>query len=95
MISRNGTEIRYNGPMVKRGNPNAKSYASVAPGKALEADIDLALAYDFTKAGTYRVTFTGNVQDMVTKKAEVPRTLDQLTPVPLVCAPIGVEVAAK
>src|SRR5262245_50656997 len=46
-VVHDGDEVPYHGPMLKRGDPGASSYRALAPGAALEAEIDLALAYDF------------------------------------------------
>ncbi len=94
LVVRNGTEIHYNGPMFKRADPPARNYLAVEPGKALEADVDLALAYDFTKVGTYRVTFTGHLWDVVSQKSDVPRPMDRHVAAPLMCAPVEIEVVA-
>jgi len=80
--------------MFKRGNPSAKSYLTMDPGTPLEADVNLALAYDFKKPGHYRIAFRGQIWDLVTQRADVPRPLEQHQPVPLQCAPIETEVVA-
>jgi hypothetical protein len=91
-IVRHGTHVRYRGPMLKRGNPGARSYRLLAPGAPLEAEIDLALAYDFTVPGHYRVTFRGALMDLVTRASEIPRPLDALQSVTVPCAPITIEI---
>jgi peptidyl-Lys metalloendopeptidase len=94
-VEREGTEVPYKGPMVKRGNPNAKSYVALEPGKDAKAEVDLALAYDFAKAGKYRIAFTGHLLDVVADAAAVPRPLDAHEPADLSCAPIDVTIVAK
>jgi hypothetical protein len=91
-VVRDGVDIPYAGPMFKRGNPAAKNYLTLDPSKPLEADVELSLAYDFRKAGHYRVDFKGHIWDLVTNQAEVPRPLDRHRAVPLSCAGIDVDV---
>lgn len=76
-ISRAGTEIPYQGPMFKRGNPGAEAYVEIAPGATVENTIEAQLAYDFSQPGTYRIAFPGPVLDSTSQKAEVPRPLEQ------------------
>ena len=91
-VTREGIEIPYRGPMVKRGNPGAKSYLTLAPGTPLEAEVDLGLAYDLGKPGKYRIEFRGKIWDLATQQADVPRPLERHRPAPLQCAAIDVEV---
>jgi peptidyl-Lys metalloendopeptidase len=91
-VTREGVEIPYRGPLVKRGNPGAKSYLTLAPGTPLDAEVDLGLAYDLGKPGKYRVEFRGKIWDLVTQQADVPRPLDRHRPAPLQCAAIDVEL---
>ncbi|WP_394840025.1 protease [Pendulispora rubella] len=92
-VVRDGTEIPYKGPMMKRGNPGAESYLTLEANKPLEADVDLSRAYDFSKAGHYRITFRGKIWDLVTQKSEIPRPLDNHHPVEMTCAPVETDVA--
>ncbi|WP_394850737.1 protease [Pendulispora brunnea] len=92
-VVRDGTEIPYRGPMMKRGNPSAESYLALEASKPLEADVNLALAYDFSKPGHYRITFRGKIWDLVTQQSEIPRPLDKHQPVQLTCASVETDVA--
>ena len=91
-VTREGIEIPYRGPMVKRGNPGPKSYMTLAPGTPLEAEVDLGLAYDLGRPGKYRIEFRGKIWDLATQQADVPRPLERHRPAPLQCASIDVEV---
>lgn len=53
-----GTEVAYQGPMVKRGPPGPEDDVVVAPGAAAEATFDLVPAWPVT-SGPYTVRFTG------------------------------------
>ncbi|WP_394828375.1 protease [Pendulispora albinea] len=92
LVTRDGVEVPYRGPMMKRGNPGAESYLALTPSKPLEADVNLGLAYDFTKAGHYKITFRGKVWDVVTKPSDIPRPLDRHQPAQLQCAPVETDV---
>jgi peptidyl-Lys metalloendopeptidase len=95
LVSRDGTEIPYVGPMFKRGDPPAKDYLEMQPGVPLEAEVELSNAYDFEKVGHYRVSFRGRLWDVVTSQSEVPRPLDRHQAVPLSCNSLELDVAAQ
>ena len=84
-VVRDGQEVPYRGPMMKRGNPGAESYLALEAGKALEADVDISRVYDFKSPGRYRITFRGPILDATTQQAEVPRPLDKHQSVPVTC----------
>lgn len=76
-VTRDGKELDYLGPMVRRGNPVAEDYVEIAPGKSASASFDLAKAYDITPTGEYRLEFVSRLLDVTTKTTDVPRPLDQ------------------
>jgi len=80
-VSRDGTELRYRGPMVKRGDPGADDYRRIEPGKPLTAEVDLAKAYDLSAPGEYRVEFVGRLHDVARVGEPVPRKRDEHRPV--------------
>jgi hypothetical protein len=84
-VTRSGTEIPYQGPMFKRGDPDAESYVSLAPGASTEATIEASLAYDFQQPGSYRIEFRGPLMDVTTQQAEVPRPLARHRAMPVNC----------
>jgi hypothetical protein len=43
-VKRVGTEVPYQGPMLKRGDPDASDYVTVAPGAFVEETIEAQLA---------------------------------------------------
>jgi hypothetical protein len=92
LVVRDGIEVPYEGPTFKRGDPTARNYLTMEPGKSLEAEVDLALAYDFGKPGHYRIVFRGHVWDLVTQESDVPRPLDRHQPVPIQCAGIEIDI---
>jgi hypothetical protein len=93
-VTRDGTEIPYQGPMFKRGNPEASDYVTLAPGGSAENTIEAQLAYDFSQPGTYRIAFRGPLMDVATQQAEVPRPLAQHRAVPVQCQAIETKISA-
>jgi len=84
-VTHEGTELRYRGPMVKRGDPGADDYRRIEPGKSLAAEVDLAKAYDLSAPGEYRVEFTGPLHDVAQKGETVPRRRDEHRPLEVPC----------
>ncbi|WP_225410871.1 protease [Stigmatella hybrida] len=93
-VSRDGTEVPYQGPMVKRADPSAEAYAPLAPGGSQEAQVDVSLAYDFTQPGTYRIAFRGTLMDLVTSQADVPRKMDAFQSVEIRCPAVETVLTA-
>lgn len=93
-VTRGGTEIPYQGPMFKRGEPDAESYVALAPGASAEEKIEASLAYDFSQPGTYRIEFRGPLMDVATQQAEVPRPLASHRAVPVQCPAVETLVVA-
>jgi uncharacterized protein (DUF58 family) len=93
-ITRDGTGIPYQGPMVKRGNPEAESYVTLTPGESVEATVELSLAYELSQPGRYRIAFRNELLDVAEKKTEVPRTLEQFRPMPVQCPVVETTITA-
>jgi len=93
-ITRAGTEIPYQGPLFKRGDPSAEEYVTLAPGATVENTIEAQLAYDFSQPGTYRIAFRGPVRDFTSKQAEVPRPLAQHRELPVQCQAVETTVVS-
>lgn len=93
-ITRDGTDVPYQGPMVKRGNPGAEDYATLAPGASVDARVELSLAYDMKQPGRYRIAFRGELMDVAEKQTDVPRSLDQHRSRPVSCPVVETAVTA-
>ena len=61
-VSRDGEQVTYEGPMIKRGLPSASDFAILRPGQSLRSVVDLADAYDMRKGGTYTITLASPLQ---------------------------------
>jgi hypothetical protein len=94
LVTRDGVEVPYAGPMLKRGDPQADDYVTVAPGTSVDAKVEASLAYDFTQPGTYRITFRGPVMDVATQQPEVPHTRERFQSLPVQCPAVETTVAA-
>jgi peptidyl-Lys metalloendopeptidase len=61
-ISRDGEAVAYEGPMIKRGLPQASDFAILRPGQSYRSVVQLADAYDMRKSGTYTITLASSLQ---------------------------------
>jgi hypothetical protein len=84
-VTRNGQDVPYQGPMMKRGDPSAEEYVTLQPGASAEAQVEVSLAYDFQQPGHYRIAFRDSLMDVVTRQAEVPHTRERFQPLPVQC----------
>ncbi|MEA2559750.1 MAG: hypothetical protein QOH06_1254 [Acidobacteriota bacterium] len=75
-VTRDGQEVPYQGPMVKRGDPGQGDYVLVPPGAPVSAEVDLARGWDLSVPGTYRVDFEGRIHDVAKEGESVPRPRD-------------------
>lgn len=91
-VTRDGAEVPYRGPMLKRGDPSAEDYAQLAPGASVEANINLGLTYDVSQPGRYRVTFRPELLDVVPDAAQVPHTRAQFQALPVQCPAVELTV---
>lgn len=88
-VTRDGEELDYLGPMVRRGDPIAEDYEEIEPGKSASASFDLAEVYDVTSAGEYRLKFVSRLLDVTTNPTDVPRPLDRHQPLDIECNDIA------
>lgn len=61
-VSRDGQALDYEGPMIKRGLPQAQDFAILRAGESYRATIDLSAAYDLSRTGQYVVSFVSPLQ---------------------------------
>ena len=54
-VSQDGTELSPEGIMMKREDPGAGAFLTIAAGETVSSNFDLSSEYDTTKAGTYTV----------------------------------------
>ncbi|WNG26770.1 peptidase M35 [Cystobacter fuscus] len=56
-VSRNGEEVAYIGPHIKRRAPQAEDFVTLAPGESRSGTASLSGLYDLSESGTYSVRF--------------------------------------
>jgi hypothetical protein len=79
-----GAPIRYRGPSIKRGDPEAGEYVTIGPGESVSEDVDLGLAYDVQPPGRYEIELRLRLHDVAPPSA-VPRVRDAHEPRSLAC----------
>lgn len=87
-VTRDGAELPYQGPMVKRAAPSASDYVTLAPGDSVEARVDVSLAHEMAPPGRYQLTFRKELMDVATEQAELPHPLDGFQGMPVECPSI-------
>jgi peptidyl-Lys metalloendopeptidase len=81
-IERDGEAIPYEGILASRGDPTPDAYVLLGPGESVSAEVDLATAYDFSKAGEYTIEFLSpSISHVARTEAEMAKTVDDLGPV--------------
>ena len=61
-ISRDGEQVQYEGPMIKRGLPTAAEFTVLRPGESRRTVVDLSKGYDMSQGGQYTVTLMSSTQ---------------------------------
>lgn len=87
-VFRDGQPLAYQGPMVKRGDPQADEYLPLPAGRSRQATLDLARAFDLTRPGHYRVVPTVGLTDVVPGVVLAPRTRASFQALALDCPPM-------
>jgi peptidyl-Lys metalloendopeptidase len=62
-VQRDGQEVAYLGPLVKRAAPRASDYLLIPAGGSRTVRVDLAAAYDFSRSGEYTIRYRVVLQD--------------------------------
>ena len=84
---RDGEErLAYQGPMLKRGDPQGDAYVEIPAGGKVDATVDLAEVYDVSRPGTYKVEVDGDLIDVTSEP--VPRPRDRHQAMPLDCGAV-------
>ncbi len=61
-VIRDGQPVDYEGPMIKRGLPQAADFAILHAGESYRTTVDLSAAYDLSRTGQYVVSFASPLQ---------------------------------
>jgi len=95
-VSRAGSPVRYDGRLVKRGDPSEHSYVTLAPGQKLSSTLDISAAYAIDQAGTYSVTLNAAFLDafsIVGNAKRAPRNRGEHEPLPFQSPPAHFSVS--
>ena len=87
-----GRRLPWNGPSIKRGEPEAAEYVTIAAGDSRAEDVDLTLGYDLRAPGRYKVALRLKLHDVI-QPAHAPRPRSQHQPVSLTCR--GLEITIR
>lgn len=94
-VVRDGAAVTYRGPAMKRGDPSADEYVTLAAGGSRRAEVDLALAFDLSVPGRYLVTPHVTLFDQFAGSAtETARPRDAHVSAALPCKPVRIDVVA-
>jgi peptidyl-Lys metalloendopeptidase len=91
-VTANGTEIPYQGPMLKRGDPGREDYVEIPAGESASATVDLSQVYEVSQPGRYEVKVTGDLHDVAKDGGSVPRPRDRHEAMELRCEEVTLEV---
>jgi hypothetical protein len=95
VVRRDGEEVPFAGRLVKRGEPEREDYVEVPAGGEAAATADLSAAYDLSAPGRYEVAAEGPLHDVAPEASALPRPRAAHQPMPLACAPLMLELAAR
>jgi hypothetical protein len=94
-VKRDGAVLPYQGPLVKRGDPDATSYRTIAPGASIDATVDLSKGYDVSAPGTYVVGSKGRLHDLLAAPTLTPRARGSHQGALAPCRDVTFQVVAK
>ncbi len=95
-IERDGEAIPYEGPLALRGDPTPDAYVLLGPGESVSAEVDLATAYDFSKAGEYTIEFLSpSISHVARTEAQMAKTMDDLGPVQIPSNVVTIEIGGS
>jgi hypothetical protein len=93
-VTRDGQAIPYEGPLVERGDPLPENYVLIEPEASVSADVDLATAYDFSRAGEYTIEFISpRISHVAKTEGEFAASVDDLGPVEIPCNSPSLRIA--
>ena len=95
-VERDGRVVPYKGPLAYRAVPTPDAYVLLDAGESVSAAVDLARAYDLTKAGEYTIGFISpRISHVARTEAEMAKTMDDLGPVQIPSNWISVKITSS
>ncbi len=94
-VTRDGHALPFQGPMIKRAEPQAADYLRVEAGQSITTELDLALPFDLSKPGKYRVQPRVRLIDVfdATTGNAAPRLRAEHRGADLACAGVELTIA--
>lgn len=92
-VTRDRQPVAFQGPMIKRAEPRADDYIRIEAGKSIAAEIDLALPFDLTKPGLYRVRPKLRLHDVLAGDGAVPRPRAEHQGSDLACPAVEIQLS--
>ena len=84
-LKRDGVEVEYRGPMLKRGAPRKQDYLVLKPGERRQVNINLSDAWSVDAPGNYTVTYSAHLFDVISGTAIAPRGFEEMQEVTPSC----------
>jgi peptidyl-Lys metalloendopeptidase len=82
-VARDGKQVSYEGPHIKRGPASEEDYLALKPGESQTWTVDLAESYDLSKTGNYSIRYAlGSLQSNELKLAIEGRPSGHRAPPP-------------
>jgi len=75
-----GAAVKYEGRMTKRGEPDQKDYVQLPPGGSVSAEVDLSTAYSLASGRKCKLTFRGEIHDVIFGDQLTVRTSEEHHP---------------
>lgn len=91
-VMRDGQALPYQGPSLKRGEPEASDYVAIPAHRQRHARVDLALAFDLSAPGHYRVLPRLQLHDVLSAGQGRSRPRQAHQPQPLACNAVEFEL---
>ncbi|WP_374567816.1 hypothetical protein [Ideonella sp.] len=94
-VTRGGRTLPFQGPMVKRAEPQAADYLRLDAGQSVQAEVDLALPFDLSKPGRYKVQPRVRLIDVFDAASgdAVPRPREKHQGADLACPAVELTIA--
>jgi hypothetical protein len=92
-VRRDGTTVRYQGPLAERAEPTREAYTLIEAGEAVWAEVDLTRAYDLSVPGNYTIAFNSpRFSHIARTEAEMASTYDELGPITIASNEVTVTI---
>lgn len=78
-IERDGLPVAYTGPLYKRPAPTKEDYVHLKGGESITQDVDIALYYDLSVSGFYRIMYDVSSWNLYSEKGTGNKDAPRLT----------------